>query len=549
MKYPGAEHYNEAVQNPAVFFLDPIIRGGTVKTDGLGLPNVVSGGFAYTYRFGTRAGDIAVRCFHRDIPDLLERYRETGRFLKALNSTYFVAFEFLAKGVRIAGTVHPVVRMAWVEGETLLGFVQRCRHDKAAIGRLRRQIAEFAAGTEAHGFAHGDIQHRNLMVAHDGTLKLVDYDAMFVPALRHLTTADAGHPNFQPPSRTATDYGPRMDRFPLAVLDLGLKALQRAPDLWDRFHTGENLLLSRNDFLDPARSVALGEIARLADLRDRVALFRGMCGRRVVDMPTLAEFQTASGPTVVAPARGPAQPQRYVSQLDVVDGMRYATARAFLGKPIELVGQVLQVRSEPHLGIVLLRFGTRYHHTPTVVVPLDVFAAWPAANRFSGKPWISAIGILRSHRVGDYETIQVAIQEVADITFLSGKDEAQFRLGRSAPAPVAPPPRPAPPPSASPPRATPPKSAPAAPGRPAQQPPLPDWMRPPAGAVTRPAPASPWGQPGSRQPAPVARAPSTRQQAPSAPQSAQAGGSPWSCAAKLVATIAAVAAVLWLFRR
>ncbi len=243
MKFPTADRYSEAVQNPTVYFIDAEVKRRQVQTDALGLPEVLSGGFAFTYRFTGRGNDIAVRCFHREIPELFERYQAISAFLASIRSRFFVDFAFAEHGLRVDGTVLPVVRMHWIEGETLLGYVLRRRSDRGALEHLREQLLGFAREAESHGYAHGDIQHRNLMVRADGALKLVDYDGMYVPPLRHLRAADAGHPHFQLPSRAATDYGPRMDRFPLAVIDLssgsaaGSPGAFRAVSSWRESHS------------------------------------------------------------------------------------------------------------------------------------------------------------------------------------------------------------------------------------------------------------------------------------------------------------------------
>lgn len=456
MKFPSADRYNEAVQNPAVYFLDADIRRRRVQTDALGLPEVLSGGFAFTYRFTGPGGDIAVRCFHREIPELLERYTAIAAFLAGLRSRFFVEFAFVGRGVRFEASKLPVVRMQWVEGETLLGYLARRRADPRALAHVREQLGAFADEADSNGYAHGDVQHRNFMVTPDGALKLVDYDGMFVPALRHLRAADGGHPHFQAPSRTTGDFGPRMDRFPLAVIDLSIEALQEAPGLFDKFHRGENLLLSQDDFRDPARSAALNAIARIPRLAPRVAAFSDLCGLAVREMPSLRAFRAMTGSLPASPVfhRDPAAPgpQRYTSPFDVVDGMNYQGALAFVGRPVELVGQVLQVKAMPEKSCVLLRFGTRYAATPAVVVPLEAFSRWAGRSRLASRAWISAIGVLQIHRSGRYSSLRLLVKEMSDIDLLTGREEADFRLGRlarpdpeaAAPDPAAPAHRPEP---------------------------------------------------------------------------------------------------------
>ena len=444
MKFPSADRYNEAVQNPAIYFVDPEVKRRRVQTDTLGLPEVLSGGFAFTYRFTGTGSDVAVRCFHREIPELFERYRSMSVFLASLKSRFFVDFTFTERGVLIDGEHLPVVRMRWVEGETLLGYIARRRSEPGALEHLRHQLLAFAEESEARSYAHGDVQHRNLMVTTDDELKFVDYDAMYVPALRHLKAADAGHLHFQPPSRAASDFGPRMDRFPLAVIDLSLEAIARVPALFDQFHRGENLILSRSDFFDPASSPVLNAIARLPGLVPRVAAFSDICGLRASEMPSLRDFRIGPSPVLVAsrqrPSDGAAGRQIYSSPFDVVDGMNYSRAVTFVGRPVEMIGQVLKVLDLGDKGLIVLRFGERYSRVPSVAIPRSLFAAWSGSRYVHMRRWISVTGVLQTHRSGKYSTVQVLVKEASDLELLADEDEAKYRLGRTTrPAPIPPP--------------------------------------------------------------------------------------------------------------
>jgi hypothetical protein len=69
-RYPGIAEYNQAVQNAAVAFADPVLKTGRLATNALGLPIVLGGGFALTYTVTangskTRAQKFAVRCLSR----------------------------------------------------------------------------------------------------------------------------------------------------------------------------------------------------------------------------------------------------------------------------------------------------------------------------------------------------------------------------------------------------------------------------------------------------------------------------------------------------
>ncbi len=271
------------------------------------------------------------------------------------------------------------------------------------------------------------------MVTNSGVLKLVDYNAMFVPALKHLRAADAGHPHFQLPHRTANDYGPRMDRFPLAVIDLSLEALLAEPALFDQYHRGENLILSRSDFVDPGASPALNHMAHISTLVPRVAMFSDICRLQANEIPSLREFQRISRPTASrqtpTSSAAASHSQSYTSPYKVVDGMRYNEAIQRLGQQVELIGCIQQIKYLLDRDLVLLRFGERYSATPTIVMPLAVYGQLPNPNSLNFA-WVSATGVLQKHRSGKFETIQLLVKELSDIEVLANYDEAQFRLGR-----------------------------------------------------------------------------------------------------------------------
>jgi hypothetical protein len=434
MKFPSGERYNEAVQNTQVYFSDPAITQGRVQTDAMGLPDVLSGGFAFTYKFRGPSGDMAVRCFHREIPDLFERYRAISAFLNSIKSRFFVDFVFSEKGIKVEGAFLPVVRMQWVEGETLLGYVDRHRFQPNSLANLRTQVLAFADEADSYGYAHGDVQHRNLMVTATGALRLVDYDGMYVPALKHLKAADGGQPNFQPPSRSARDYGPRMDRFPLAVIDFSLEALQAMPKLFDEFHQGENLILSQRDFTNPGASPILNRIARLPGMTAKVAAFSRLCRLAVNEMPKLRDFRANQSKDFFdifdRPAQVEPRSQSYQSTFVVVDGMNFSSATGHVGSQVELVGRVMSTKALPSGDLLSMRFGMRYTDTPAVVIPLSIFRAWSGSTKLEAQPWISARGVLQQHRSGRHSTIQVMVKDTSYLELLVSKEEADFRLGR-----------------------------------------------------------------------------------------------------------------------
>jgi hypothetical protein len=92
---------------------------------------------------------------------------------------------------------------------------------------------------------------------------LVDYDGMWVPALKGRHATETGHRAYQHPERSEQDYGQEIDRFSALVIYLSLAALEKDARLWERFHTGDNLIFVREDFQQVGRSEIWQQLRRI----------------------------------------------------------------------------------------------------------------------------------------------------------------------------------------------------------------------------------------------------------------------------------------------
>jgi len=88
--WPTSGEFVEAIQNPAISFVDPELKATAPATDRLGLPLVTSGQFAYVFKLNGAdgAGAQAVRCFRGFLGDREQRYQAIDHHLdKALIPT------------------------------------------------------------------------------------------------------------------------------------------------------------------------------------------------------------------------------------------------------------------------------------------------------------------------------------------------------------------------------------------------------------------------------------------------------------------------------
>src|SRR5215471_780656 len=198
MAYPQITEYHEAVQHPLQAFIDPELKQGTVAENNLGLPLVMSGGFALTYAVTTPSKKCAVRCFHREIPSIQQKYDSISKKLRSLTNGFFVDFDFQQSGISVRQQVFPIVRMDWVGGDTLGVWLNKHFDDPRALEKACTDFASIARLLERDGIAHGDIQNGNVMVT-NGHIKLIDYDGMFVPGMRPGNGSETGHKHFQHP--------------------------------------------------------------------------------------------------------------------------------------------------------------------------------------------------------------------------------------------------------------------------------------------------------------------------------------------------------------
>src|SRR6266508_3268310 len=176
MSYPQIVEYNEAVQHPAQAFLDSELQKGAVKETNLGLPLVLSGGFALTYTLSASGKKYAVRCFHREIPSIEKRYSEISKKLSSLSNGYFVNFDFQKSGIKVRQNTFPIVKMDWVEGDPLGVWLDKNFNNARALHKARADFSTLAVFLEREGIAHGDIQNGNVMLSTGSAIKLIDYD-------------------------------------------------------------------------------------------------------------------------------------------------------------------------------------------------------------------------------------------------------------------------------------------------------------------------------------------------------------------------------------
>jgi hypothetical protein len=445
MAYPQITDYQEAVQHPAHAFIDPDLKQGAVAENNLGLPLVMSGGFALTYAVTTPKRKCAVRCFHREIPAIQQKYDATSKKLRSLAIGCFVDFDFQQSGITVRQKVFPIVRMDWVEGDTLGVWLDKNFNNPRAIDKARGDFVAIARFLEREGIAHGDIQNGNVMVA-NGEIKLIDYDGMFVPGMKPGNGSETGHRHFQHPGRRVSSFGPGMDRFSFIALDLSLRALVADKSLYPKFREGgETIIFKANDFADPQNSEIFRRLLAMPKLKEQARGFAAICVAPLEAVPTLDEFLAGKNiPAAKAPISATLTPATkpataYIPAYPVVDALNFSAALQRVGDRIELIGRIVEIKpgsrkqgKGPSKRYVFINFGSWRGNIIKISIWSDGLA------RLKDKPsaawigrWVSITGLMDVHETKSYRHLSITVQEEGQIQWL---DDAQagFRLASIA---------------------------------------------------------------------------------------------------------------------
>jgi hypothetical protein len=268
-EHPSADDYIQAVQRPDLAFGPPELTRARFDVHPLlGIPMPVSGTTAVVFKATVGGTAQALRFFTREDASTRQRYTALNTWFTERGLAGDVAScDWIDDAILVKGRRWPMVRMEWVEGRTLDRHVEDLVEDgdRASLEALASSWRDLVRRAQAARFAHGDLQHGNVLVDSAGHLRLVDFDSSWIaPFAGSAPPAEGGHRNYQPANRV---WGPWMDTFPGLVIYLSLLALAREPGQWEQLNDGENLLFRNHDYAPPYQTQAWTWVARLHDPR------------------------------------------------------------------------------------------------------------------------------------------------------------------------------------------------------------------------------------------------------------------------------------------
>ena len=267
MQYPLISEYVRAIQDASdnlgeLAHLVPVL-------DDHGEPYRSSGAFAVVFKMkDEQTGKCyALKCFTEEQEGRAEAYRQIADELEFVDSTYITSVKYLEKEIFVDSSCEedefPVLLMDWIDGETMETYIAENNQDNYAMAMLCYRFCKMAAWLRSQPFAHGDIKPDNIMVRPDGNLTLVDYDGMFVPAMKGQKSPTIGTKDFSHPLRTVDDFDETIDDFALASIALSLKAISMNSKLLDTYGASDRLLFSESDYRTPSSSKAISALQDL----------------------------------------------------------------------------------------------------------------------------------------------------------------------------------------------------------------------------------------------------------------------------------------------
>ena len=267
MNYPSISDYIEALRDAEDSLSE--LKDLRLVYDDQGHPIISSGNFAVVFKMQAPTGEYkALKCFLRDQEERSERYRLIAEELQYVQSTYLVKFRYLESELFVdvpntGGEEYPVLLMDWVDGIPLDQYLKTIINKSYEKDLLAYRFSLLARWLVTQPFAHGDLKPDNICVRDDGSLVLLDYDGMYVPALSGRKPLEQGSPHYRHPLRSTLPFDEHIDDYSLSLILLSLRAIAFERCLYYKYSSNEYLLFSEKDQMNPYTSPTFKELNHL----------------------------------------------------------------------------------------------------------------------------------------------------------------------------------------------------------------------------------------------------------------------------------------------
>lgn len=242
----------DIIQVPALI-KDNFIKAGSVVLDERGNPIHYTGGFAVVFPFIVNNENWAFRCWYNNVGKIGNRLKILSEELNRIKLPYFCQFHYSEEGIVIDGGIKPTTRMLWVDGENIKDYICKNSKKSAVLCALANNFLQMCKDLHKAKISHGDLQHGNILVDNQNRIFLIDYDSMYVPALKGEKDIITGLASYQHPARILRKnlYAhEKLDYFSELIIYLSIVAISKNSSLVDIFNVAnsDNLLFTKEDF-------------------------------------------------------------------------------------------------------------------------------------------------------------------------------------------------------------------------------------------------------------------------------------------------------------
>lgn len=228
MALPSVSQYIESLGSSHILL--STLGGCEIERDAYNSLKVRTGNSAAVFKIFIDGQPYALRCPIKEVLWQHEKYEYISR--AALQTSYLPSVQLLPCELLLFDHLgeahyHDLVITQWVEGQTLDQTIRSAQFPDHNIDfrSLAQKFDALAVDLLSQPWAHGDLKPENIVVDKQGDLKLIDFDAVFIPSLAGHSTNEIGTPLYQHPLRGVEMYDRNIDDYSIAVISSLLHTL------------------------------------------------------------------------------------------------------------------------------------------------------------------------------------------------------------------------------------------------------------------------------------------------------------------------------------
>lgn len=245
---------------------DDFFKNAQFLKDSRGRLITYTGGFSVVFPALVGGEKWAFRVWHADLGNLRTRFEKLSQAINNSHLPYLCDFSYVDEGIVVGGKIYPTTRMRWVEGKTIKDYICEHKNDKNLLIALCEKFLDVCQAMHSNNFAHGDLQHGNIIVNDVGEIFFVDYDSFYCPELKDLPDIISGLIDYQHPARSNNQLsGEKLDYFSELIIYLSILGIAENAQFVEDYKVAdsERMLFSCDDFTNFKNSKIYSDLIAL----------------------------------------------------------------------------------------------------------------------------------------------------------------------------------------------------------------------------------------------------------------------------------------------